>query len=87
MPTTNSLFCFQVMEDTNTQISWPSKLKIGAKSKKGKRLGKQGEMPKLSVAYLLLFKFRKSRLVSWDNFVCHDVICFVKVNYNLCCCK
>ncbi|GAA6088901.1 protein bicaudal C homolog 1-B-like, partial [Tachysurus ichikawai] len=25
-----------VMEETNTQIAWPSKLKIGAKSKKGK---------------------------------------------------
>lgn len=24
------------MEETNTQIAWPSKLKIGAKSKKGK---------------------------------------------------
>jgi len=24
------------MDETNTQISWPSKLKIGAKSKKGK---------------------------------------------------
>lgn len=23
------------MEETNTQIAWPSKLKIGAKSKKG----------------------------------------------------
>lgn len=28
----------QVMEETNTQIAWPSKLKIGAKSKKGKSL-------------------------------------------------
>lgn len=27
-------FFLKVMEDTNTQISWPSKLKIGAKSKK-----------------------------------------------------
>lgn len=26
------------MEETNTQIAWPSKLKIGAKSKKGKVL-------------------------------------------------
>jgi len=26
----------QVMEETDTQIAWPSKLKIGAKSKKGK---------------------------------------------------
>lgn len=26
----------QIMEETNTQIAWPSKLKIGAKSKKGK---------------------------------------------------
>jgi len=25
----------QVMDTTNTQITWPSKLKIGAKSKKG----------------------------------------------------
>lgn len=25
----------QIMEETNTQIAWPSKLKIGAKSKKG----------------------------------------------------
>lgn len=27
------------MEETNTQIAWPSKLKIGAKSKKGILLG------------------------------------------------
>lgn len=26
------------MEETNTQIAWPSKLKIGAKSKKGKNI-------------------------------------------------
>lgn len=26
------------MEETNTQIAWPSKLKIGAKSKKGKTM-------------------------------------------------
>ena len=32
-----SVVClFQIMDETNTQISWPSKLKIGAKSKKGK---------------------------------------------------
>lgn len=28
-------FVFKVMDETNTQIAWPSKLKIGAKSKKG----------------------------------------------------
>ena len=27
---------FQVMDETKTQIAWPSKLKIGAKSKKGR---------------------------------------------------
>ena len=27
----------QIMEETNTQITWPSKLKIGAKSKKGRQ--------------------------------------------------
>lgn len=26
---------FQIMDETQTQIAWPSKLKIGAKSKKG----------------------------------------------------
>lgn len=31
------------MEETNTQIAWPSKLKIGAKSKKGKIM-KDGEI-------------------------------------------
>uniref|UniRef100_M3YG90 BICC1 first type I KH domain-containing protein n=1 Tax=Mustela putorius furo TaxID=9669 RepID=M3YG90_MUSPF len=29
-------FFQKIMEETNTQIAWPSKLKIGAKSKKGK---------------------------------------------------
>lgn len=29
------MIIFQVMEETSTQITWPSKLKIGAKSKKG----------------------------------------------------
>lgn len=29
------MFMFKVMDETNTQIAWPSKLKIGAKSKKG----------------------------------------------------
>uniref|UniRef100_A0A8C6VZ97 BicC family RNA binding protein 1 n=1 Tax=Nothobranchius furzeri TaxID=105023 RepID=A0A8C6VZ97_NOTFU len=28
------IFLFQIMDDTQTQIAWPSKLKIGAKSKK-----------------------------------------------------
>uniref|UniRef100_A0A8D0G8X1 BICC1 first type I KH domain-containing protein n=1 Tax=Sphenodon punctatus TaxID=8508 RepID=A0A8D0G8X1_SPHPU len=28
-------FFQKIMEETNTQIAWPSKLKIGAKSKKG----------------------------------------------------
>lgn len=34
-------YCFvlpQVMSETNTQVKWPSKLKIGAKSKKGDKL-------------------------------------------------
>jgi len=29
---------FQVMEETNTYVTWPSRLKIGAKSKKGTKL-------------------------------------------------
>lgn len=28
----------QVMRETDTQVKWPSKLKIGAKSKKGDKL-------------------------------------------------
>ena len=32
----SSFFFLQIMELTDTQITWPSKLKIGAKSKKGK---------------------------------------------------
>ena len=33
--TDSLMIIFQVMEETSTQITWPSKLKIGAKSKKG----------------------------------------------------
>jgi len=31
------LILLQVMERTNTIVTWPSRLKIGAKSKKGKQ--------------------------------------------------
>lgn len=31
----DTLYLFQIMDETQTQIAWPSKLKIGAKSKKG----------------------------------------------------
>ena len=58
----NNLFLFQVMEDTNTQISWPSKLKIGAKSKKG-RIQDQGLK-----LYFPLFEFS-------NDFVCQNVLC------------
>lgn len=30
------VFFAKIMEDTDTYITWPNKLKIGAKSKKGK---------------------------------------------------
>lgn len=43
-----SKFLLQIMEETNTQIAWPSKLKIGAKSKKGKSC----EMEKLVVVIM-----------------------------------
>lgn len=32
------VFFAKIMEDTDTYITWPNKLKIGAKSKKGKQL-------------------------------------------------
>ncbi|EAW54181.1 hCG2024326, isoform CRA_f [Homo sapiens] len=32
-----------IMEETNTQIAWPSKLKIGAKSKKVQHHGEAGQ--------------------------------------------
>lgn len=31
------VFFAKIMEDTDTYITWPNKLKIGAKSKKGMR--------------------------------------------------
>ena len=39
------------MDETNTQISWPSKLKIGAKSKKGTVLDFLPYIP-VSVLYI-----------------------------------
>ncbi len=43
----------QVMEETDTQIAWPSKLKIGAKSKKGKSCG----VPHLKCALLKIYVY------------------------------
>lgn len=53
-----SKFLLQIMEETNTQIAWPSKLKIGAKSKKGKRC----EMEKLVVVIMQTVGYPQ---VSW----------------------
>lgn len=32
----SKILSFQVMTETNTLINWPARLKIGARSKKGK---------------------------------------------------
>ena len=47
------------MEETNTQIAWPSKLKIGAKSKKGKSC----EMEKLMFVIMQTMEYPQ---VSWE---------------------
>ena len=53
-----SKFLLQIMEETNTQIAWPSKLKIGAKSKKGKSY----EMEKSVVVIMQTVEYLQ---VSW----------------------
>lgn len=54
----SDLVLLQVMETTNTIVSWPSRLKIGAKSKKGKLIDLQ------SFESYLLFE-----LFTWKRFV------------------
>uniref|UniRef100_A0A8C1UNI8 BICC1 first type I KH domain-containing protein n=1 Tax=Cyprinus carpio TaxID=7962 RepID=A0A8C1UNI8_CYPCA len=62
-------FFQKVMDETNTQIAWPSKLKIGAKSKKGIRNTQTSYDYLLTICLCLSYSFIKVVHVKDEN--CH----------------